>query len=190
MPVFPSQRVRSPQSAAVVKGTLLNSRMSRLFVTPREVLMLNRPPRPDRQREARFHIAHCPLRHHERAQRCPMGGPRQLGGTEARACSLIVRRRFAHHRSIAFSAARIASRLGPSTDPCRGLGDVCTIQIHWLLPTAILISYLTPRCSTNLVLPTARFHHVPRGSRKRGLVYCPNRRRSDWGISQRNGIRG
>jgi hypothetical protein len=80
------------------------------------------------------------------------------------ACSLIVRSRFAHHRSIAFSAARIAACREPSTDPCSGLDDVWTIQVHWLRPTAILISYLTPRCS---MLPSAQFHHVPRQSRKR-----------------------
>jgi hypothetical protein len=46
------------------------------------------------------------------------------GGVEAPACSLIARRRFAHHRSIAFSAARIASRLAPPIEPSRGLGGV------------------------------------------------------------------
>jgi hypothetical protein len=50
--------------------------------------------------------------------------PARQGSIEAPACSFIVRRRFAHHRSIAFSAARIASRLAPSIEPSRGLGGV------------------------------------------------------------------
>ena len=82
----------------------------------------HRPPsrRRDRQRAARFP-------HHSWPATATMrgtGGPANQGGTEAPACSLIVRRRFAHHRSIAFSAARIASRLAPSIEPSRGLGGV------------------------------------------------------------------
>ena len=40
--------------------------------------MLDRPPRHDHQRAARFHIAHCPLRHLARAQRWPDGRARQF----------------------------------------------------------------------------------------------------------------
>jgi hypothetical protein len=65
-----------------------------------------------------------PDRRHARAQRRPDGRPANQGGIEAPACSFIMRRRFAHHRSIAFSAARIASRLAPSIEPSRGLGGV------------------------------------------------------------------
>ena len=86
--------------------------------------MLERPPRPasarDRQRAARFHIAHGPLAR----SAVPNERPANQGSIEAPACSLIVRRRFAHQRSIAFSAARIASRLAPSIEPSRGLGGV------------------------------------------------------------------
>ena len=59
-----------------------------------------------------------------RAQQWPEGRPANQGGIEAPACSSIVRRRFAHHRSIAFSAARIASRLGPAIEPSSDLGDM------------------------------------------------------------------
>ena len=46
--------------------------------------MLERPAsRHDRQRAARFHIAHCPLRHHARAQWRPDGRPADQGGIEA-----------------------------------------------------------------------------------------------------------
>jgi hypothetical protein len=59
-----------------------------------------------------------------RSARWPDGRPANQVSIEAPACSLIVRRRFAHHRSIAFSAARIASRLAPPIEPSSGLGGV------------------------------------------------------------------
>jgi hypothetical protein len=46
---------------------------------------------------------------------------------------------------------------GPSTDPCFDLADVWTIQVHWLRPGAILISYRTPRCSTARALGNKRY---------------------------------
>ena len=76
------------------------------------------------RRAARFHIAHCPLRHRLHAQRWLDERPGNQGDTEAPAWTFIVRRRFAHHRSIAFSAARIASRLAPAIEPSSGLGGV------------------------------------------------------------------
>jgi hypothetical protein len=59
-----------------------------------------------------------------RSARWPDGRPANQGGIKVPVCSLIVRRRFAHHRSIAFSAARIASRLAPPSEPSSGLGGV------------------------------------------------------------------
>jgi hypothetical protein len=104
------------------------SRSRRPAARPKPPKTRRRPGRPiaaaSGSAEGRFHIAHCPLWHHARAQRRPDGQPANQGGIEAPACSLIVRRRFAHHRSIAFSAARIASRLAPSIEPSRGFGGV------------------------------------------------------------------
>ena len=84
--------------------------------------MLQRPPYAAalraRERAGRFRFAHGSLRHIMPALTA------NQGGTEAPAWTFIVRRRFAHHRSIAFSAARIASRLAPSIEPSRGLGGV------------------------------------------------------------------
>jgi hypothetical protein len=75
------------------------------------------------------------------------------------------RKRLRHHLSIAFSAARIAARRGPSTDPRINLGDVWAIQ--------------GPSASANgnfdLILdatvlhepaPTSRVHHAPPQSSK------------------------
>ena len=64
-----------------------------------------------------------PLRRARSAAGPPGGQPNQ-GSTEVPACSLIVRRRFTHHRSIAFSAARIASRLAPPIEPSSGLSGM------------------------------------------------------------------
>ena len=89
----------------------------------------------------------------DRRKSAPRRERQRQGSIEAPACSFIVRRRFAHHRSIAFSAAIIASRLGPAIEPSSDLGDMWAIQVHWLRPTATLISYLTPRCSTKLGAP-------------------------------------
>jgi len=71
-----------------------------------------------------FHFAHGPFRHHAPSQWRSYKAARHQEGIEAPACTFIVRRRFAHHRSIVFSAARIASRLGPPIEPSNGLGDV------------------------------------------------------------------
>jgi hypothetical protein len=99
---------------AVATGVQLMPPLSSASVTP---------PRRDR-RAARFHIAHCPLRHRVHAQWWPDERPANQGGTEAPAWTFIVRRRFAHHRSIAFSAARMASPLAPAIEPSSGLGGV------------------------------------------------------------------
>ena len=103
-------------------------KLSRLFICSARAATLvcvshATSPRPPR-RAARFHIAHCPLRHRLHAQRWLDERPANQGGIEAPAWTFIVRRRFAHHRSIAFSAARIASRLAPAIEPSSGLGGV------------------------------------------------------------------